>query len=524
MTNMVTCQVCGALNDPGNRFCDQCGARLNTEQTTTAEQVHTQNEVQKQQTVALVCTVCGAPVLHGQAFCDNCGADLRTNPPVEMAAEAKASDPSDPTLVMPSPHAAANDDTLIADSPVLSGAPSGSTADDYMIGSRPQVQQEESSPDDTHDHEVPPVNEQATPESPPASEQADDVAMSSRPFLEHKPSEGTVGADDETVIAEPQDYVQPPPLPVVPPAEPAPPAPPAADTASDQERQRLEAEIERHRATIGQLEQIINPLPAGAAPPYLVGALEEARRALEQAESDLLALPVGPDPAEVARLEEERDRHQATIHQLEQVLQVYPESTAPAYLTTALNDAHRALDQVEQALAALFGSAPAGGTPAEPAAPVSPTEATMIAGPSPHETMPETVLPSPPLDEPQTPPEAIPAPPPPAPVTGPRLIITDGNHELPLPDEKVEIIVGREDPVSYIFPEIDLTPYGGEAGGVSRQHARINQGGGMWTVTDLNSTNYTHVNGQRLEPNTPTAIEDSAQIRFGRINTIFKLQ
>ncbi|PMP77083.1 MAG: TIGR00266 family protein, partial [Roseiflexus castenholzii] len=25
---MITCPTCGALNDPVNRFCEQCGARL----------------------------------------------------------------------------------------------------------------------------------------------------------------------------------------------------------------------------------------------------------------------------------------------------------------------------------------------------------------------------------------------------------------------------------------------------------------------------------------------------------------
>jgi pSer/pThr/pTyr-binding forkhead associated (FHA) protein len=101
-------------------------------------------------------------------------------------------------------------------------------------------------------------------------------------------------------------------------------------------------------------------------------------------------------------------------------------------------------------------------------------------------------------------------------------VVVEGNHEISFPASKTEIVIGREDPVSQIFPEVDLTPFGGETGGVSRQHARIIKQGSQWSIIDLNSTNFTHVNGKRLEPNVPTPIKDGAQIRFGRVSTIFK--
>lgn len=103
-------------------------------------------------------------------------------------------------------------------------------------------------------------------------------------------------------------------------------------------------------------------------------------------------------------------------------------------------------------------------------------------------------------------------------------MLFDGKHEFLLPTNKTEIIIGREDPVSHIFPEVDLTSYGGEAGGVSRQHARINVHDNQWTITDLNSTNHTRVNGSRLEPDTPIAITDGAQLQFGRIAAVFRLE
>ncbi|MBC8078551.1 MAG: FHA domain-containing protein, partial [Chloroflexales bacterium] len=103
----------------------------------------------------------------------------------------------------------------------------------------------------------------------------------------------------------------------------------------------------------------------------------------------------------------------------------------------------------------------------------------------------------------------------------PRFVLVEGGAELPLPMDRTEIVVGREDPISQIFPEIDLTPYGGEGGGVSRQHARLSHSNGQWTIVDLNSTNYTRVDGARLDPNRPTLIADGAQIQFGRIAVVF---
>ncbi|MFN2218303.1 MAG: double zinc ribbon domain-containing protein, partial [Anaerolineae bacterium] len=97
------------------------------------------------------------------------------------------------------------------------------------------------------------------------------------------------------------------------------------------------------------------------------------------------------------------------------------------------------------------------------------------------------------LPAPVKPAEAPAAPPVAAPVAaGPRLVIVDSGAEIPLPAE-AEILVGREDPVSGIYPQVDLTPHGGEEGGVSRQHARIIVEGGSYFVEDLDSTNFTFV-------------------------------
>ncbi len=104
---------------------------------------------------------------------------------------------------------------------------------------------------------------------------------------------------------------------------------------------------------------------------------------------------------------------------------------------------------------------------------------------------------------------------------GPRLVIVDSGAEIPLPAGN-EITVGREDPVSGIYPDVDMTPHGGEEGGVSREHARITVEGGNYFVEDLDSTNSTFVNKQKLAPKTRQPVGDGDEIRFGRVAAVLR--
>jgi pSer/pThr/pTyr-binding forkhead associated (FHA) protein len=119
---------------------------------------------------------------------------------------------------------------------------------------------------------------------------------------------------------------------------------------------------------------------------------------------------------------------------------------------------------------------------------------------------------------PGSPPAGTPAP---MPVITPRLSVEASGATLDLPTDKPVMVVGREDPISGIYPEVDLTPHGGESGGVSRQHARLLHDGDSWKVEDLNSTNYTKVNGTKIAPNTPTALNDGDKVNFGRVALTF---
>jgi hypothetical protein len=102
-----------------------------------------------------------------------------------------------------------------------------------------------------------------------------------------------------------------------------------------------------------------------------------------------------------------------------------------------------------------------------------------------------------------------------------RLIVEADNQEFDL-SGKDTIIIGREDEVSNIFPDVDLTPHGGEEGGVSRLHARIFLDNGQYMLEDENSTNFTFLNRQRLAPKTPTPLHDNDEVRLGRVLLRFK--
>jgi pSer/pThr/pTyr-binding forkhead associated (FHA) protein len=103
----------------------------------------------------------------------------------------------------------------------------------------------------------------------------------------------------------------------------------------------------------------------------------------------------------------------------------------------------------------------------------------------------------------------------------PHLVVVSSGTKIPL--RKKESIIGREDPISNIFPDIDTTPFGGLEGGVSRRHARIYQQGGVYYIEDMNSTNYTLVNKQKVDPANGQKLAAGDEIRLGRVAFMFML-
>ncbi|HEV2581558.1 MAG TPA: FHA domain-containing protein [Ktedonobacteraceae bacterium] len=108
-----------------------------------------------------------------------------------------------------------------------------------------------------------------------------------------------------------------------------------------------------------------------------------------------------------------------------------------------------------------------------------------------------------------------------APALTARLLVEADSQEFDLSGKDI-VVIGREDAVSNIYPDVDLTPHGGEEGGVSRMHARIFIENGQYMLEDENSTNFTFLNRQKLTPKTPTALHDDDEIRLGRVLLRFK--
>lgn len=119
------------------------------------------------------------------------------------------------------------------------------------------------------------------------------------------------------------------------------------------------------------------------------------------------------------------------------------------------------------------------------------------------------------------PPEAV-APPPTA-VPAVALVLESG-VELPLDFSKGEVLIGRADPVSRVFPDVDLTPHGGYDAGVSRRHCRLFRQGEQFFVEDLGSTNGTKLNGQAIPPNQPRPLRDGDTLELGLLRLTFKVR
>jgi FOG: FHA domain len=481
---MNTCPNCGAQNDPSNHFCDQCGFRL--EATSAAAPVATPAATPAAAPAAapadasagatLTCSFCGAAVVPGEAFCDTCGAPL---PPAPVSADAPVAPDAPTVIALPTNGADTTqqptDDIPTIAAPSVPAEPAESPAEAPVAT---PIENEPVTP-------VAPAAEEAAPVAPVAEEAAP-VA----PAAEEAAPVAPVAPAEEPEAAA---------------VAPAVPATPAVDVAA--ERARLEEEIATQDKLIAQMEQMQATFGA-ATPQAILDGLQQARDTKAKAEAELQALPTVPsvDPAEIARLEEEIATQDKLIAQMEQMQATFGAATPQAILD-GLQQARDTKAKAEAELQALTGGA----------APAAAPAATPAAAPAPEAAPAAAQVPvAPPVPAPDAIPPFVPS-------SRPRLVLVDGGQELPLPEGKTEFIVGREDPISAIFPEIDLTSFGGEAGGVSRQHARIVNQNGQWSVIDLDSTNYTRVDGVKIDPQVPVAIKDGSRLQFGRVVVEFHI-
>lgn len=104
----------------------------------------------------------------------------------------------------------------------------------------------------------------------------------------------------------------------------------------------------------------------------------------------------------------------------------------------------------------------------------------------------------------------------------PHLFVLPGGNALDLPQDQDSYVIGRVDPASGSYPDVDLVPFGGEEGGVSRRHAQITRDDDKFFIEDLNSVNYTFVNKQKIAVGVAHSLRDGDEIRLGRVLLRFK--
>jgi pSer/pThr/pTyr-binding forkhead associated (FHA) protein len=85
------------------------------------------------------------------------------------------------------------------------------------------------------------------------------------------------------------------------------------------------------------------------------------------------------------------------------------------------------------------------------------------------------------------------------------------------------VVVGRCAPTGHAQPDIDLSPFSAELKGVSRRHLRIvHLGGTSVLVNDLDSSNGTWLNGERLKPLIEYPLTDGDLLRLGELEIVIK--
>jgi hypothetical protein len=175
--------------------------------------------------------------------------------------------------------------------------------------------------------------------------------------------------------------------------------------------------------------------------------------------------------------------------------------------------------------AAGSSAAPTAPAPEAPAAAAPPAEAPAAAAPAaeaPATEVPKSEAPTGELNKPAPAPAPAPAA---APIVGAFkakfVVVRGGRKGQEFPLEDGNNLIGRWDPETGSFPEVDLDADDPEAK-ISRKHALCRIEDGKITVEDIGSLNGTYVNrGQRLQPGSPADIKNGDEVIIGK--TFLKL-
>ena len=84
-------------------------------------------------------------------------------------------------------------------------------------------------------------------------------------------------------------------------------------------------------------------------------------------------------------------------------------------------------------------------------------------------------------------------------------------------------VVGRADAGKGVNPDVDLGPYGGKSAGISRQHAVLMPTDEGLSLIDLDSTNGTVLNGERLKPGHRYRIRSGDRVEFGTLRFVVRM-
>ena len=161
--------------------------------------------------------------------------------------------------------------------------------------------------------------------------------------------------------------------------------------------------------------------------------------------------------------------------------------------------------------------------PAETAAPAASDGTPAPSAEAPAAEIPKSEAPTGEI-KPEAAPESAPAPAAVAagaPFKAKLSVVRGGRKGQEFPLEDGNNLIGRWDPETGSFPEVDLDADDPEAK-ISRKHALIRIDGGKITIEDIGSLNGTYVNRQpRLSPGSPAEIKSGDEVIIGK--TFLKL-
>jgi len=112
-------------------------------------------------------------------------------------------------------------------------------------------------------------------------------------------------------------------------------------------------------------------------------------------------------------------------------------------------------------------------------------------------------------------------------ITAQLVVVGTGDMVRPFVIDKASVLIGRTDPHTGIFPEVDLTMYDAETK-VSRKHARIYRQGEQFLIEDLGSVNGTVINSVtggsiRLNAKSPRVLSAGDELKLGGTVLQFRL-